>query len=153
MIGGGGLITVEPFPQVSYLSVFIAHFLVSPTENLEILRKFYLEHRLSTLQIEEITDSAWTKPTLIEALKQHQISRDRLPSRLKYGEKLVGGKRVPHKEEQKIIQQIMALRNKEMSLRAIAKYLNDKNIPSKLGSKWNKTTVAEIINREQKTEV
>lgn len=46
----------------------------------------------------------------------------------------------------------MELRGSKMSYRAIANYLNEKSIPSKLGQKWNKTTVGEIIKRHQKKE-
>jgi hypothetical protein len=90
---------------------------------------------------------------ITDALKQNKMTRERLPSRLKFGEKLVGGKRVPHKEEQKVIQKILSLRKDKMSFRAIANFLNEKKIPSKLGGQWNKTTVADIVNREQNREV
>ena len=71
---------------------------------------------------------------------------------LKFGEKLVGGKRVPHKEEQKVIKRIITLRNKGLSFRSIANYLNEKKVPSKLGGKWNKTPLGDIINRNQNQE-
>tara|TARA_B100001248_G_scaffold262110_1_gene256144 strand:+ start:4309 stop:4458 length:150 start_codon:yes stop_codon:yes gene_type:complete len=44
------------------------------------------------------------------------------------------------------------LRNKGFSFRAIANYLNEKKIPSKLGGKWNKTPLGDIINRNQNQE-
>ena len=106
---------------------------------------------LTTYQIAEV--SSWSRPSICQALKILGLSKEnkRAPH-LKFGEKLVGGKRVPHKEEQKVIKKIITLRNKGLSFRAIANYLNKKKIPSKLGGKWNKTTVGDIINRNQNQE-
>ena len=116
------------------------------------MRKLYLDFKLSSLQIEELTNHFWEKPSITAALRKFNIKRNRLPSRIKFGEKLVRGQRVPHLGEQKIINEIMELRGSKMSYRAIANYLNEKSIPSKLGQKWNKTTVGEIIKRHQKKE-
>jgi hypothetical protein len=94
--GGGELMLHEPRVNISYLSIFITHFLSNPSANSGILRKLYIENSLSTYQIEEITDSMWSKSAIGDALKKNLISRDRLASRPQYGEKFVGGKRVPH---------------------------------------------------------
>ena len=115
-----------------------------------ILRKLYIEKLLSTYQIEEITDSSWSKTAIADALRKNNIARERVPSRLPFGEKFVGGQRVPHLSEQKVIQKIIALRESEKSFRAIADYLNHRNTPTKLGSKWNKTTVGDILKRHLK---
>ena len=101
------------------------------------------------MQIEELTNHFWEKPSIIAALRKFNIKRNRLPSRIRFGEKLVRGQRVPHLGEQKIIKEILDLRASKKSLRAIASFLNEKSIPSKLGKKWNKTTVGEIIKRHQ----
>jgi hypothetical protein len=122
-------------------------------ENLSILRKLYIENSLSTYQIEEITDSSWSKTSVADALRTNDISRERVPSRLPFGEKFVGGQRVPHLAEQKVIQRIIILRESEMSFRAIADYLNQRNTPTKLGCKWNKTTVGDILKRHLKRKV
>jgi hypothetical protein len=117
---------------------------------LAILRKLYIKKLLSTYQIEEITDSSWSKTAIADALRKNDISRERVPSRLPFGEKFVGGQRVPHFAEKKVIQKIIKLRGSEMSFRAIADYLNQRNTPTKLGSQWNKTTVGDILKRHLK---
>ncbi len=48
---------------------------------------------------------------------------------------------------------MLTLRNKGFSYISIAEKLNEENIPSKLGKKWNKSTVADIIKRELKRKV
>jgi hypothetical protein len=148
--GGPRPVLHEPRAQVAYLSVFIQHFLSVPAENLAILRKLYIDNSLSTYQIEEITDSSWSKTAIADALRKSNIARERVPSRLSFGEKFVGGQRVPHLAEQKVIQKIITLRGSEMSYRAIADYLNQRNTPTKLRSKWNKTTVGDILKRHLK---
>ncbi len=150
-IGGGDQVPVELNSRTSYLSIFITHFFNLPTQNLAILRKLYVDQELSATQIEEISDYNWPKTTIIEVLKKNSITRKRLPSRIKFGEKFISGKCIPHKKEQKVIQKILQLRRKAMSFRAIADYLNQKGIPSKLGMNWNKTTIADIVSREEKS--
>ncbi len=98
-----------------YLSIFITHFLSLPSNNSSILRKLYSENSLSTYQIEEITDSFWSKTAIADALRKNGISRKRISSRRSFGEKLIGGQRFPHLAEQKVIQKIITLRESEMS--------------------------------------
>ena len=106
---------------------------------------------LSSYQIAEV--SGWSRTSISDALRILDLSKEtKKAPNLKFGEKLVGGKRVPHKEEQKVIKRIITLRNKGLSFRAIANYLNEKKIPSKLGGKWNKTPLGDIINRNQNQE-
>jgi hypothetical protein len=117
------------------------------------LRKFYLEFKLSSLQIEALTNFKWDKVSIIGALRKANIKRNRLPSRIKFGEKIVHGQRVPHLGEQKIIQEIISLRESKMTLRAIADCLNQRSTPTKLGGKWNKTTIGDILKRYLKRKV
>lgn len=70
-----------------------------------------------------------------------------------YGMKKERTKHVVHKGEQKVIKKMLTLRDKGFSYACIAEKLNEENIPSKLGKKWNKSTVADIIKREQKRKV
>ena len=151
--GGPSLILHEPRSPIAYLSVFITHFLSAPAENLAILRKLYIENSLSTYQIEQITESFWSKTATADALRNNNISRKRVPSRLPCGERFAGGQRVPHLGEQKVIKKIINLRESKMSYREIADYLNEKNTPTKLGGKWNKTTVGDILKRHSKRKV
>lgn len=132
----------------SSLIILAFHYLSKPIQNEELLRKLYLEMDLSSYQIAEITE--WSRTSISDALRILDLSKEtKKAPNLKFGEKLVGGKRVPHKEELKVIKKIITLRNKGLSFRAIANYLNEKKVPSKLGGKWNKTTVGDIINRNK----
>ena len=117
------------------------------------MRNLYLKFKLSSLQIEELTNFYWDKSSIVTALRKANIKRNRQPSRIKFGEKLVRGQHVPHLTEQKIIKEIIELRDSKMTLRAIADYLNQRNTPTKLGSKWNKTTVGDILKRHLKRKV
>ena len=56
-----------------YVSLFITHFLNVPEKNLEILRKLYIDLKLSTRDIEKFTQSAWSKSSILRALKKHKI--------------------------------------------------------------------------------
>lgn len=135
----------------SSLIILAFHYLSTPIQNEQLLRKLYIELDLSSYQISEV--SGWSRTSISDALRILDISKKvKKAPNLKFGEKLVGGKRVPHKEEQKVIKKIITLRNKGLSFRAIANYLNEKKVPSKLGGKWNKTTVGDIINRNKKQE-
>lgn len=107
---------------------------------------------LTTYQIAEI--SGWSRTSISVALRIFDLSKEnKKATNLKFGEKIIGGKRVLHREEQKVINKIMTLRAKGLSFRAIANHLNEKNISSKLSRKWNKTTVGDIINRNKNQEV
>ena len=143
----GRLTVGEPLAQFSYLSVF-THFLSNPAENLQILRKLYIEHELSSYRIEEITDSSWPKSTIVNALKKHDIQRQRVSVHTKYGEKIVGGRRVPHLSERKTIKKIIEMRNGSHSFQQIATVLNEQGIPNRSGGHWDKTTIGIIYKRE-----
>jgi len=58
-----------------YLSVFIAHFLSGPKENIGILRQLFLEFGLSPKKISEFTGGRWARSTIIEALNNNNIKR------------------------------------------------------------------------------
>ena len=132
----------------SSLIILAFHYLSTPIQNEELLRKLYIERDLTSYQIAEM--SGWSRTSISDALRILDLSKEtKKAPNLKFGEKLVGSKRVPHKEEQKVIKKIITLRGKGLSLRAISNYLNENKVPSKLGGKWNKTTVGDIINRNR----
>ena len=107
--GGRGRMLDEPLATVSYLSVFIPHFIGNPSENHEILRKLYLDFDLSSYQIAEIT--GWSRPAISDFFRRENITKDvRKSPSPKFGERTVGGLRIPHQAEQKIIQKILTLK-------------------------------------------
>ena len=144
----------EPLSDVSYVSVFTTHFLNAPAKNYGILRKLYIDLGLSLRDIVELTESAWPKTSILEAIKQGQIIKPKSlePLRQKYGVRFVRGKLVSHEKEQSVIKLILKLSGEGKSQRQIAKHLNDKNIKSKAGGQWDRSVVAAIIKRESREE-
>ena len=57
----------------SYVSLFITHFFNTPEKSFKILRKLYINFKLSTSNIEELTQSSWSKSSILRALKEHKI--------------------------------------------------------------------------------
>ena len=137
------------FPTL-HLSVFTTHFFNSPCKNLGILRKLFLDYKLSSSQIKEITNLAWAKTTIKVALSKYHIKREkRQPSTPKYGQKIVGGFRVPHQGEQVIIKKMLKLRKAGHTLQKIADTLNKQEFTNRSGGKWLACFVETIIKREQ----
>lgn len=140
----------EPLTTVSYVSVFIPHFIGNPSENQAILRKLYLDFDLSSYQISDLT--GWSRTAISDYLRKAKINKESIKSPIpRYGEREVSCVRVPHQAEQKVIQKILLLKSKGHSFREIARVLTENGIPSKRGGQWSKTTVQEIYKREQET--
>ena len=78
-----------------------------------------------------------SKEAIRANLKRHKIEiRERgqhhgRPAQLKYGKKLRKGKAISHLGEQKIIAQVLKMRNQGKSYRQIASWLSSQNIPTK----------------------
>lgn len=133
----------------NYVPVIITHFFNKPIQNSELLRKLYLEKDLSSYEISKFT--GWPRSSISDAIRALGIKKDEIKSPLlRYGEKLSGTTRVAHKGEQKIINKMIALREQGLSFKKISEYLNDNNIPTKLGGSWYPSTVKSIVNRELK---
>ena len=138
--------------QCPFISIYEFHYFALPVQNEGLLRQLYLEMDFSSYQISEI--SGWSRTSISDALRELNIKKETKKGPLpQYGMKKEGATHVVHKGEQKVISQILSLRNTGLSFDAIANKLNKENIPSKFGSQWNKSTVKEIIKREQKRKV
>ena len=85
-IDGATAILSKPTHDSSYVSLFITHFLNMPEENSGILRKLYVDLKLSTRSIEKLTQSSWSKTSILEALKKHKLKKNTYISILKKGE-------------------------------------------------------------------
>ena len=139
----------ESTQRTSHVSVFIRHFLNKPAQNLGILRKLYQDFGLSSAQIETITDGAWQKETVIDALRANGIPRHGSNSfKTSYGQKRVYGFCVEVKKEQKVIEKILSLQKSGKSAEYVASTLNSDGIPSPKGGKWNPCTIRAILERE-----
>lgn len=132
-----------------YVPVIIAHFFNKPIQNSELLRKLYLEKDLSSYEISKLT--GWPRSSISDATRALGFQKEEMKApTLRYGEKLVGTTRVVHKGEQKVIEKMTSLREKDYSFKQISEYLNNKNIPTKLGGSWHPSTVKDIVKRELK---
>ncbi len=131
------------------MPVIILHFFNKPIQNSELLRNLYIEKDLSSYEIHKKT--GWSRTSISDALRVLGIKKEtRKSPALCFGEKFAGNKRVPHKGEQMIISKMIELRNQGYSFKRISEYLNDKNIPTKLGGSWYPSTVKDIVKRELK---
>lgn len=123
-------------------------------ENEEFLRDRYLLKQLSTRQI--ATEIRSARSTVKDALRRFGIpmrseghARKLSKGQLAYGERLVCGKIVPHKAEQKVIQKILKRHRFGSSYSKIADWLNSQGIPTKNNiSNWQRPTVYKIIRRK-----
>lgn len=59
---------------------------------------------------------------------------------------------MPHLGEQKVIKQMIDLRNKGKSYRAIASALDELGVVTRTGKKWHKTMIQIILDRETNKE-
>lgn len=66
------------------------------------------------------------------------------------GYRAEGGELVPDAAEQHLVRHILALHARGESVRAIARHLDDTGARTKQGGKWHPTTVARVIQRENK---
>jgi hypothetical protein len=115
------------------------------------LRQKYLEERLSAKQIASLIFSA--RSSVINHLRALNIpirredeQRQLRPGQHRYGERLSSGQVVSHKGELKIIQQMVQMRRRGLSYRAIAQALQVQGTPTKnRTSKWHATTVMKIL--------
>ena len=103
------------------------------------------------MQIVVLTDSAWPKTSILDAIKLHGLSKEQGNQmlRVKYGEMMVKGQIISSPKEQQIIKLIIKLHDEGHSFRQIAKHLNDKKIKSKKGGQWDKSVVTTIVRRQQ----
>lgn len=123
-------------------------------ENEEFLRDRYLLKQLSTRQIAAEIRSA--RSTVKEAIRRLKIpmrpedeARKLSKGQLAYGERLVQGKIVPHKAEQKVIQEILKRHRFGSSYSMIADWLNSKGVPTKNNANsWQRPTVYKIIRQK-----
>ena len=91
----------------------------------------------------------WSKSAVVGALQKHNITRPRKSGQIKYGEKLVAGRKVPHLGEQKVIQSILKMRANHYSFQKIADTFNKKGIRNRSGGAWDKTVIGAIYKRER----
>lgn len=139
----------------------IANFLSSPKitlysmlyttplyKNERFLRQKYEFEGLSARQIAVLISCS--HDAVNRALERFRIAKSNAKTGpIPYGWKLCKGKRIPHKREQKIIQQMKTLRRRGWSLRKIADHLNENAISISSGSGvWHASSVERILSRK-----
>jgi IS30 family transposase len=91
--------------------------------------------------------------TVIECLRRLGIhdkstrKRVRFQGQIPFGYNYKNGKLEKNKEEQKVIRIIKQMRASGLSLRGIARELNEKLVPTKNNGIWQATTVSKILSR------
>ena len=114
-----------------------------------ILRKLYQDFGLSSAQIETITDGAWQKETVIDALRANGITRHNTKDfRASYGSRRAYGFRLDNKKERKVIENILSLQKSGKTVWQISTILNSNNVPSPKGKKWHSSTIKALLDRE-----
>lgn len=120
----------------------------------EFLRQKYLVEGLSTRQIALEIRSA--RSTIKEAVIKFDIPLRPIETARKlntgqpaFGQRVCGGRLVPHRAELKIIQRMLELRARGKSLDKVAAWLNKKGVPTKSrrATLWSRPTVLKIIRR------
>lgn len=70
---------------------------------------------------------------------------------LPFGYGWLDGKLVVDPKEFRVVQKILQLWRKGQSARAIADYLNQQSIPTRMGKRWFHSSVNAVIERQQQT--
>jgi len=99
-----------------------------------------------------VTVAQWEREAIGERTKealQHKIKHGQRCGKVRYGYDLAadGVMLVPNANEQATIAAMHELRSAGKTLRSIADYLTDTNIPTKEGGPWNYTSVRGILAR------
>ena len=121
-----------------------------------MLRKKYTEKGQSVYDI--ANDISCSKSTIVNRLHQYGIeikpkkgTPHKRPPR--YGEKFVKGNTIDHLAELRVIKSILKMRETGLSLRQIAKVLDELKVPTKnKGRGWHPEMISRILkhNKERK---
>ena len=118
----------------------------------DFLTQEYIEKQKSMAQIAR--ECGCAKSMIAARLLEFgiELRRDGLPhyrkSQLAYGEKMYGGRVVPHLAEQRIIERFAEMRQEGLSYAKLAKWANHEKVPTKNGvGQWDRRTIFEILRR------
>jgi transposase len=119
--------------------------------NKSFLHQKYVLEGLSIRQIAVLVFSS--KESVRTELRKANIQlRDKSnhhghPSQLKFGQRVVKGKAIEHKAEQRVVESVRQMKREGLSLRAIARCLDQMKIPTKnRGKKWHQEMVRRILD-------
>jgi hypothetical protein len=121
----------------------------------EVLLREYVVGQKAARQIAD--EQECSHSTVLAYLEKYDIPiREYAPQvqrrgQIPYGYRLINGQLVPFIREQKIIHEMVTMRQQGDSLGEITKWLNDSGIKTKnLKAKWDRPTVYKILNRMSK---
>jgi|GEM_PF-1188256 len=119
-----------------------------------VLHHHYVVLGLSTKQIADKFLSS--KETIRKYLRVYGIPlREKSqhhgnPSQSKFGQKKRRGELLEHKHEQRVIESIKQMKEEGLSLRAIARCLNEMKVPTKCrGKKWHPEMVRRVLGSDK----
>jgi hypothetical protein len=116
-----------------------------------VLLHNYVDLGLSTKQIADKYLSS--SETIRKYLKLNEIPlrgksmHHGNPSQVKFGQKIRNGELQDHKQERRVVESIRQMKEEGLSLRAIARCLDEMKVPTKQrGKKWHPEMVRRILD-------
>lgn len=71
------------------------------------------------------------------------------PAQSKFGQRVIKDQLIEHKAEKRVVDSVIQMKAEGLSLRAIARCLDQMKIPTKMkGKKWHPEMVKRILNEE-----
>jgi len=141
-------LTTVPPPKVSVEIDFIAVLLA---RDKDFLYQEYVVKQKSAKQIAREND--WSHTTVAKYLLEFGLPprSEGLPHHPKgnapYGARIIKGVLIPHKGEQEVVGQLLAMRAAGKSYGDIVGWLNENGVKTKQGGKWDRPTVYKIVQR------
>lgn len=100
---------------------------------------------------EALTSRGYTLRRAVKCPKKtSQRSKQMRPPVLPYGYDWLDGKLVVDPKEYRVVQKILRLWRDGKSARLIADFLNQQNIPTRMGRRWLHSSVNSVVKRETK---
>lgn len=141
---------LEDFAAILELLDTTTYSHVAPYKDKDLLHEKYVREGLSIAQIAThfFSSKEAVRKGLIDAgIKLREPHRPHgRPSQPRYGERIVHGQARPHLAEQRTINAVRDLREQGLTLRQIARFLDQIGAPTKCrGRKWHPEMVSRIL--------
>jgi len=121
--------------------------------NKSFLHQKYAQEGLSILQIATLVASS-KEAVRTEILKQGIVLRSKSqhhgnPAQARFGRRVIKGSVIEHKTEQRVVDSVRQMKDEGLSLRAIARCLDQMKVPTKMkGKKWHPEMVKRILDSD-----
>ena len=144
--GSQSKLTYPPLEVVDSLRLFYPQ----TWRNKSFLQQKYVQEGLSVRQIADLVISS--KELVRSELKREGIplrnesNHHGRPAQAKFGRKVIKGREADHKAERRVVEAISQMKGEGLSLRAIARCLDQMRVPTKnQGKKWHPEMVKRIL--------